>query len=288
MAIVPSSLFPTKTTAPSAAYPQGGAQNITAPGDGTGTPWDQAIVNDLFGLQQWLLAKASIVPSGSADTAVVSDYGDALTALFGNIKLTVLLATDVAWIPDPLTTAIEFTIVGGGGGAGGVLTSAGAGQSGAGAGGATAIAASNVVDATYNVTVGGAGVGGTPGNAGASGGTSSVVSASINASAGGGSAGAGMTATAGSAVTLPAAGGMFSGTPVGNDGGEGGGGMVWVGVPVAWPISGTSVNGGGISSRLDASAGGVVHGAGGGSATSAGSFSGGSGATGLVLIKEYL
>ena len=82
MAINPNNAYPAKTTAPSASYPYGGAQNVTTPGDGTGTPWIANIINDIFGFQQALLTEAGIVPSGSPDTATVSQYLQSLQAIF--------------------------------------------------------------------------------------------------------------------------------------------------------------------------------------------------------------
>jgi len=82
MALNPGASYPTQTTAPDADYPYGGAQNITAPGDGLGTPWVADIVNDIFGMQQALLSEAGITPSGDPDTATASQYLDAMVALF--------------------------------------------------------------------------------------------------------------------------------------------------------------------------------------------------------------
>lgn len=82
MAIVISTQYPGKTNAPSAAYPQGSARNVTISGDGTGTPWEQVLVNDILGFLQAVLLDAGITPSGSADTALASDYLDGLKAIF--------------------------------------------------------------------------------------------------------------------------------------------------------------------------------------------------------------
>lgn len=81
MAINPESRYPGKINPASTDYPYGAARNITLPGDGTGTPWEAAIVNDLFGFQQALLARAGVTPSGDPDTAVTSQYLTALSAL---------------------------------------------------------------------------------------------------------------------------------------------------------------------------------------------------------------
>jgi hypothetical protein len=68
------------TTDPT-GYPYGKAQNITAPGDGTGTPWVEDGINDIFGFQQALLDAGSVTPSGTADKVGASDYLDALNAI---------------------------------------------------------------------------------------------------------------------------------------------------------------------------------------------------------------
>ena len=68
--------YPTQTTAPDADYPQGGAQDVTIPGDDTGTPWTTPIINDWWGYLQKLLAFAGITPSGVTETAQVSQYFD--------------------------------------------------------------------------------------------------------------------------------------------------------------------------------------------------------------------
>ena len=69
-----------------ANYPYGSARNIATPGDGTGTPLDESWMNDLFGLLQILLTKASIVPSGSPDTILASQYFDALLTITNRIN----------------------------------------------------------------------------------------------------------------------------------------------------------------------------------------------------------
>lgn len=81
MAINPNAQYPGKVSTPSTNYPYGGAQNITAPGDGTGTPWESALVNDMFGMQQRLLGLMGITPSGTPDNAVNAQYVDAMWGL---------------------------------------------------------------------------------------------------------------------------------------------------------------------------------------------------------------
>lgn len=79
MAINPESQYPGKIAPGTPDYPFGAARNITVPGDGTGTPWEAALVNDLFGFQQALLSRAGIVPTGTPEKATDSQY---LTAVF--------------------------------------------------------------------------------------------------------------------------------------------------------------------------------------------------------------
>lgn len=83
MALIIENKYPGKSNAASAAYPFGSARNITTPGDSTGTPLEQAWLNDLFGFQQALLSSAGITPSGVEDTATVSQYLDASRIIAG-------------------------------------------------------------------------------------------------------------------------------------------------------------------------------------------------------------
>lgn len=83
MAIIPESQYPGKITPASTEYPYGQARNITLPGDGTGTPWEAALVNDIFGFQQAILSGADIVPSGDPEKVGTSQYLDALRNLLG-------------------------------------------------------------------------------------------------------------------------------------------------------------------------------------------------------------
>lgn len=91
MAIIPSTKYPGKTAGTSPQYPLGKARNVAVPGDGTGTPWEEAIVNDWFGFQQSVLQAANITASGNSDevgncqiflglNAVVPTLADAVAA----------------------------------------------------------------------------------------------------------------------------------------------------------------------------------------------------------------
>lgn len=82
MSIIPAEKYPGKTAGKSAEYPLGKARNISSTGDGSGTPLEQAWVNDLFGFQQAILAAADIVASGAPDTAQNSQVLEAMRKLF--------------------------------------------------------------------------------------------------------------------------------------------------------------------------------------------------------------
>lgn len=81
MAINPEALYPGKIKPSSASYPYGEARNVTTPGDGTGTPFDAALVNDELGFHQDLLSQAGIVPSGTPEKVGASQYLDAIRRL---------------------------------------------------------------------------------------------------------------------------------------------------------------------------------------------------------------
>ncbi len=85
MAINPESQYPGKINPSDASYPYGSARNITLPSDGTGTPWEAALVNDQFGFQQALLSSASVVPSGTPDNVIASQYVEALRKITGKL-----------------------------------------------------------------------------------------------------------------------------------------------------------------------------------------------------------
>lgn len=67
--------------ATSADYPHGKARNDSTPGDRLGTPWVAKQLNDMYGFSQALVTEAGITPSGSVETAQVSDLLDAVRAI---------------------------------------------------------------------------------------------------------------------------------------------------------------------------------------------------------------
>ncbi len=106
MALIPKDIYPAQTVSGDAGYPHGKARNRSTPGDGTGTPWEERLVNDIFGFQQALLEEALVTPSGVPDAVGASQYLDALKLLISNAQVDVLAlnwksfaATDAVSIP---------------------------------------------------------------------------------------------------------------------------------------------------------------------------------------------
>jgi len=75
--------YPGQTAGTNANYPNGQARNVTVSGDGTGTPWEQQLLNDILGFMNAAVDEAGITVSGSPDTALASDVLDGLKALLG-------------------------------------------------------------------------------------------------------------------------------------------------------------------------------------------------------------
>lgn len=92
-----------QTTAPDASYPYGSARNDAAPGDLTGTPRIAAEINDILGMQQALLVEAGIIPSGTPDTVLVSQYLEALKKLSQLLSDGLVSAPALAFKSDPDT-----------------------------------------------------------------------------------------------------------------------------------------------------------------------------------------
>lgn len=80
MALDLSVEYPDNTAVPDANYPYGSARNNSAPKAKDGFGMEKAWINSQEGFFQKLLVEAGIEPSGLADTAVESDYFDALQA----------------------------------------------------------------------------------------------------------------------------------------------------------------------------------------------------------------
>ncbi len=116
MATNPGSAFPTKTDNTDPNYQYGKAQNVSSPGAGDGTPWVALFLNDIFGFQQKLLTTAGIVPSGTPDNIVTSQYYDALLAIIAanppaQATETVLGTAEIASIVESYTGTDDLRIV---------------------------------------------------------------------------------------------------------------------------------------------------------------------------------
>jgi hypothetical protein len=91
MALKPSDRYPAQIDT-DVAYPFGKARNAGSFQDGTGTPLEKDLVNDLFGMQQALLVAASLEPSGTPDSASVSQYLEAVRRVSLGVDLRSRLA----------------------------------------------------------------------------------------------------------------------------------------------------------------------------------------------------
>ena len=80
MAIAIATEYPNALPA-NASYPGGSFKNDSTGALGDGTPLDNKWANDFLGFFQGLLATAGMVASGAPDTAVVSQYRDAMEAI---------------------------------------------------------------------------------------------------------------------------------------------------------------------------------------------------------------
>ncbi|WP_265658588.1 hypothetical protein [Francisella philomiragia] len=94
MSIIPSNEFTGKILPSSIEYPYGKAKNVSSQGAGDGTPLVANLLNDIFGFQQFLLDKAGIVPNGTPDTAVNSQYFQALWKIMNMMSITINLTAD--------------------------------------------------------------------------------------------------------------------------------------------------------------------------------------------------
>jgi hypothetical protein len=84
MAINPYLRYPSNTTAPSSAYPWGEARNVVVDGDGTGTPWREDILNDMWGFFQSIIQNAvGVTPDNNTDEVGASQYYDGMRQCAG-------------------------------------------------------------------------------------------------------------------------------------------------------------------------------------------------------------
>lgn len=95
MAINPNTQYPGQVEAPDANYPLGGAKNETVVDALDGTPFEKAMLNDNFGFQQRLLSVAELTASGNSETALISQYLEALQIFMSQRKDFVINGTGI-------------------------------------------------------------------------------------------------------------------------------------------------------------------------------------------------
>lgn len=103
MAINPNTQYPGQVEAPDANYTYGGAKNETVVDALDGTPFEKAMLNDVFGFQQAMLVQAGIVPSGSSETVLISQYLEALHQFMSEAKNFAINGTGVVQQRDDYT-----------------------------------------------------------------------------------------------------------------------------------------------------------------------------------------
>jgi len=206
-----------------------------------------------------------------------------------------VFSSGTSYTPTSGTKSILIQLVGGGGGGGGVT---GANNSiGAGAGGGSGSSLTKYLtgigSGPYTYSIGSAGTGGanTGGTGGAGGNTTITISATTY-TAPGGSGGAGQTAGTAAAIIAGASGGSVATNGDINGAGQPGiNGFRLSGTVGSSGSGGSTVHGGGGSSRTSAGSGnaGSGYGAGGGGALSTGNTAqtGGAGTAGIIIIYEY-
>lgn len=187
---------------------------------------------------------------------------------------------------------VEVIVVGGGGGGGGVGPTGGTerASSGGGGGGGSSIKfiPASTLSASETVTVGAGGTGGADGSTnGSTGGTSSF---GTHATATGGGGGEAQTASAATTVRNPGAGGLGASGNINMAGGPGTTGVLYASNRIGFGNGGNSSMGGGGRAISDTAANGGPYGGGGTGMNiniSTAAASGGDGADGIVIVKEY-
>jgi hypothetical protein len=195
---------------------------------------------------------------------------------------------DGTWTRPAGVRAVRVTVVGGGGGGGGAAGGSGAGAAGGGGGGGATVKWITSPGASESVTVGAGGGGGSAGNNSGTGGNASSFGA--HCSAGGGSAGLGSTnSTSGVLPRVGGQGGIGADGDLNIRGSAGGTGVVVDGVSLGTGSGGGTVLAGQQQQLLSPVRDASPYGGGGPGAIAGGSsVAGVSGATGVVIVEEYV
>lgn len=197
MALKRNERYPGRFSNPTTSHPQGGFKNRSAPSAQDGSYLEQDWANDWDGFFGRLLTVAGITANGNVDTALSSQYYDALSAaMTGRLVNIQIFTSSGTYTPSPGTKKIIIEAVGGGGGGGGVPVTT-SGQSAVATGGMSGdyVRTPPLTAQTLSVTVGSGGSGGTGSDFGVAGGKTTVGSViSLRGGPGGGG---------GSATTTP-------------------------------------------------------------------------------------
>lgn len=73
--------YTTAVTAGDADYPEGSFKNDATAGDNSGTPFEAAWTNDIYGFFYALLAEDNVTPDNNVETAQASQLVEALRAM---------------------------------------------------------------------------------------------------------------------------------------------------------------------------------------------------------------
>lgn len=73
--------YPGRVITTDPAYPYGKARDRATPGDGTGTPWQEDLANDLHGALQAIVEEGGITISGTPEAVGASDVVDGIHAI---------------------------------------------------------------------------------------------------------------------------------------------------------------------------------------------------------------
>lgn len=252
-----------------------------------------------IGIKSITMEDGTAVPAGYIDgvTTIKYDLSNDRFELSGNaigIVTITIVAASGAYSPPPNVRALEFIAIGGGGGGGGVDgqgANTGAASTGGGGGGIS-IDFTASIESSYTIVIGAGGSGGAAGNNnGVAGGTTTVTSTGVNLSSTGGAGGAGQLATSVAQINGGAAGGSGSGGTLNLLGQP----SLLSTVQVNGAIGSASLSGcsyllGSVQSVIGNGSNATIYGVGGGACLVAGvtdDYSGGDGADGVVIVKEY-